>query len=82
MFDSFLSRCRFRLILNTPLLKQKGGQTNEMNRDDDEIRKIAEHYKAKAIERLKRNRALQMQEVEKRLGTAMGVLGCRGGKLP
>jgi hypothetical protein len=25
---------------------------------------------------------LQMQEVEKRLGTAMGVLGSRGGKLP
>lgn len=32
--------------------------------------KIAEHYKVEAVERLEKYRAMQMQEVEKRLGTA------------
>jgi site-specific recombinase XerD len=30
--------------------------------------KIAEHYKVEAVERLEKYRAVQMQEVEKRLG--------------
>jgi hypothetical protein len=32
--------------------------------------KISEHYKSEAVERLEKYRALQMQEGEKRLGTA------------
>jgi len=32
--------------------------------------KIAEHYKVE-VERLEKHRALQIQEVDKRLGTAM-----------
>jgi len=41
--------------LEHTVVKTEGRRTtNEMNRDDDEIRKIAEHYKAKAIERLKK----------------------------
>src|SRR5882762_4567740 len=60
--------------LEHTVVKTEGRRTtNEMNRDDDEIRKIAEHYKAKAIERLKKNRALQIQEVEQRL---WGPQGC------
>ena len=30
--------------------------------------KIAEHYKVEAVERLEKYRAMQMQEVEKRMG--------------
>lgn len=33
--------------------------------------KIAEHYRVEAVERLENYRAVQMQEVEKRLGTAI-----------
>jgi hypothetical protein len=33
--------------------------------------KISGHYKSEAVERLEKYRALQIQEVEKGLGTAM-----------
>lgn len=33
--------------------------------------KIAEHYKVEAVEQLEKYRAVQMQEEEKRLGTAL-----------